>query len=474
MPRLVLFDLNTSFDWKFLLAALLLITMQALSPGAQSKERVLSDRVTENSFSSDPNRDDLFNNDKKILLECIKIIRFNVKFHEEANRRWWWRDWLYPLEKEASTGLTFANSVVDIRQRSRGLQNTDLISKVAQKKGLDCAITGHALGGMASTLELAQNGLVVLRARKNHFSPKQSVAFVKSGVDIIDKLLIDRERILALDVSSDQYQVRVLQGRLLKHIRNQVVFEFTQWSVNSREVEWRENTFYAIDALQNFTSMGSSITSLHNLTASNLGEEAAVSSLVAHSLETLNPLIRTFAGACIGKYQRWHLSKVFPQDKPRTMKQLLNDWTELDSLISSSKLSNDESLRELAFLVRKSQNFDGPLDDEVKSIEHLRRVADQQAISGPLIGLTKVAESSCDLVAENGYASDVSNRIKLAGKISDASGQGYSLLATPTAKALHYRYTKRLSRQGKLPSQIMHERLIKLDQLEAKIEAARP
>ncbi len=96
---------------------------------------ILSEQVSQNSFTSSPTARTLFAIDKKILLQCIDLIRFNVRFHEEANRRWWWRDWLYPAEKEGATALTFANSIVDINERARGLENTDLISKVDERNG---------------------------------------------------------------------------------------------------------------------------------------------------------------------------------------------------------------------------------------------------------------------------------------------------------------------------------------------------
>jgi hypothetical protein len=461
--------------WVLFIAGLLLLVPLTFCPGVWSADSTLSERVSQDSFSSDPTSVALFDTDKKILLECIKLIQFNVRFHQEANRRWWWRDWLYPMEKEAATGLTFANSMVDIKQRTRGLDNTDLISKNAERKGLNCDVTGHALGGTSSALELAQNGIVALMARHKGFSPKQSVKYVKGGIDIIDNLLRERERLVTAGSTAEQ-PVRVLQGRLLKHIRNQVIFEFTQWSINSREVAWRENVFFLIDTMQNYTNVGSGIFSNYALKNSNNEGASAIASLVAHSMETANPVIRTFAGHCIGRYQRWRLAKVFPETEPRTMKKIMDEWQNLDQLLATNSTSTNDQIKELAFLVRKSQNFDGALADEERSIEHLRRVADQQAISGPLIGLTKIADSTTSVVARYELSNNhvVSNEMKLGGKISDASGEGYSLLATPTAKVLHYRYTRRLAREGKLPSQIMHERLIKLDQLQQKITAARP
>ncbi len=417
---------------------------------------------------------ELFTLDKKIILECIRIIRFNVAFHQTANRRWPWRDWLYPIAKEASTGLTFANSVVSVYQRSQGLKDTDLISKTAERKGIDCSIAGHALGGSASTSELTQNLMVALIASHRGFSNRSAIKTVKSGINTVDLLLADREKLVAQEQHDKNYAVRVLQGKVLKHIRNQVIYEFTQWSVTSRAKFWRETTFYAIDAMQSFTSMNAAIMSKRALQNSDLSGRAAITSLVAHSLVTLNPLIRTTTGRVVSKYQDWRLSKVFGIDRPRTMPQLRNDWTQLEATLSRNGGAQSVPIKELIFLVEKSENFDEPLAEEDRRLEHLQRVADQQAISGPLIGLTKIAESTSNIAAHYGCSTNpgASNKVKLAGKISDLSGQSYSLLATPTAKILQFRYHRRLAREGKLPSQIMQGRLHNLDNLEKQVTDA--
>src|SRR5271156_1895390 len=127
--------------------ALLVAMVLIFPPKARSDHAVLSDRVDSSSLTRESNRRTLFDLDKKIVLDFIEIIRFNAHFHEEANRQWWWRDWLYPIEKEAASGLTFANSIVAIKQRASGMENTDLVSKTALRKGYDCDITGHAIGG---------------------------------------------------------------------------------------------------------------------------------------------------------------------------------------------------------------------------------------------------------------------------------------------------------------------------------------
>jgi hypothetical protein len=55
-------------------------------------------------------------------VECIKLARFNAQHHDGVNRKNFAQEWLY-LCREAGTALAFSNTIVDIRQRARGLKD---------------------------------------------------------------------------------------------------------------------------------------------------------------------------------------------------------------------------------------------------------------------------------------------------------------------------------------------------------------
>jgi hypothetical protein len=64
--------------------------------------------------------------------------------------------------------------------------------------------------------------------------------------------------------------------------------------------------------------------------------------------------------------------------------------------------------------------------------------------------------------------------LTFAGSISQASGQAYALIATPTAAFMHFKYKRKLAKRGELPSQVLKKRLMALDDLEKQLKAARP
>ncbi len=416
--------------------------------------------------------------DRKILLELIKFSRFNIHFRLEANYHWAPRALLYPLAQECGTGAIFSNNVLDLSQRARALDNPQLISTPSRKRGLEASITGSAVNGTSSAVELAQNTYVAWRARQQGFSPERAVAFVKSSLKAIDDLLSERDKVLHAEAATDTTSQTELEGRLLNHVKNQLLFEFKAWSVASRETEWRENTFYSIDTARNFTSMSASIIGLKAFSEKSLRGNSAITSLVGNSLATLNPLIRDVAALLMQKYQQKKLDKIFPQNRPRTIDELRQKWDDLDQLILAKQAGTPDKqfITEISFLIRSSQTLDASLAREEKRIQKLRRVAAQQAVAGPIIGLAGIARAIGNTVSYYGYRSEpiTANRINFAGQISQTTGQAYSLVATPKAAISHAIYQRRRSKMGTLPSQILKARLVRLDELEAQIKNFNP
>lgn len=423
-------------------------------------------------------RQDVFEVDRGILLECARLARFRLHFRAENNRSGFWRSWIYPLEQETGTSLSFSNTLTDLTQRARGLNDPNRISRPSLKKGLACAVTGQTITATSSSIELLHNGYIAWLAAQKGFSPRKSEAFVADSLQKIDALLAERETILVANPEIPERKSLILQGKLLKHIRNQLLYSFKEFSVRSREQEWSENTFYAIDASQALCQLSASLMAYKGFTTPTYTGAAAISNLVANSLVTVNPIVRTMVGRYVAKRQRRHLDKVFPQARPRTTEQLRQDWHEYaDIMPVQAKVApgdNNSTIKEVSFLSMQSDFGDQALARESGEIARLHRVADQQAISGPIIGLASLARSTCSTVAYYGYRDDriVSNRISFAGRISQASGQAYALIATPRAKIKSVIYSRKLKREGRLPSQIYQAGMKKWDDLEASIKAA--
>ncbi len=413
--------------------------------------------------------------DKSLLLEFIKLARFNIRFHQEANRREKWRAPIYAAGRESGTAVSFASSLIDLKQRVRGLDNPALISRNALKNAVSTSLVGSAISGSASSIELAQNSWIMLNAHKDGYSPEASITFVKEIIGTTNGLLNERERLAAASPLLNRRQAYELEDIVLRRIRQQLLFEFSTWSCQSRGRAWRENTFYGVDALQNFTRMSSTIIGLRGFADPKLGGAGAITVLIANSVATLNPILCGLMGFSISRYQNFKLSHEFSTARPVSPLDASSAEPMLNALQNDSD-KESKLLEKLAFLSDKSQRFDVVLDRETKDIERLRRVAQQQTIAGPIIGMTSLPAALMGTIAFYDFRKDrvTTNKLLFSGRISALSGQAFALIQTPYTLFSGVARNRRLHRLGQAPEQLLSERLKNLDQLEEQIKTTAP
>jgi hypothetical protein len=465
-------------DLKFLLIALLLLMSKTCLPPCWALEEQSAAKAGSVVLSDSQATEKVFEIDRAVVLECISLSRFNIRYHLEANRHWSTRDWLYPLWQELGTGASFANTIDDLNQRAKGLDKLDRISKSAQKGGLESAIVGSSLSGTSSAFELAQNVFFQIRARRLGFSNAAAIAYVHARLNSIDRSLEDRAHLVVLVSDLRKRQMLELEGTLLKRIRGQLLFEFKKWSVHSKEIAWREGTFYAVNAIQNYITCASSMMSLKGFSNPNYRGAAAISAVVADSLATINPPFRTAIGIYMRKIQRRRLVHSFRESSLGAREDSTVDWEQLKQLVERNldPVKDVNDIEEITFLSERSRRLDLALDKESEKIDKFRRVAAQQAISGPAIGFASLVRSVLFTIAFYGYRHNpvTANQLSFAGRISQASGQSYSLIVTPTTAITGAIYKRRLSERGELPAQKFEERLRKLDEWEQRLKTSHP
>jgi len=413
--------------------------------------------------------------DKQIFLELIHLSRFNVRFHMEANRYQKWRSWSYPLGRESGTAVTFAGNLTDMTQQAKNLNHPRGIRREAIENAVALQITGNAISGTASGLELAQNTWIMWKARKQGYSPAASLAFVKERANKITALIAEREKLTEMETSATHRHVRELETMLMKRILQQLLFEFRTWSCHSRDLAWRDNTFYTIDSAQSFVRMTGAIIARKALDEPDLARHAIACALVSTSAATINPLLRNLVGITVRKYQDRKLKRELHCERPAIPAGLVaEDLKQLHANHPDEK-EQQELLTRAVLLSERSDRIDLNLDREVREVARYRQIAQQQTISGPLIGLTGLAGATLSAVAFHGYRDEPLKAIKLgfAGRISTITGGGYALINTPYTYFKGARRNKKLRERGEHPTQLLKERLDYLDKFEAQVNATK-
>lgn len=411
--------------------------------------------------------------DRELMLSYIQLARFNIHFYLGATHHQWWRFWTYPLTRESGTCCALAAAVVDLSQLSRGLNHPGKISRSSVRRSTACALTGTVLSGSASALELAQNSWVMFMARKNGYSPRDSLAYVREVCAKTDTLMKERDDLVSGIGSEKIKAVRELESNLFRQIEEQLLFEFRKWSCYSRELAFRENTFFALDAMQNYTAMTSAILALKGFRNPHCRGAVSITSLTAASIATLDPLIALLSGKAILMYQAHKLDAGFPHKKPAISPEI-SERT-LEAFESDGEIAAKTDLSKVALLINRSERFDQTLDSESGAIHRLRAIAQQQAVSGPLIGLASVSRTILADVAQFSYkrAPVPATRLLFAGRIPQIAGQSYALANTVATKAAAVRKNNQLKKRGQLPSQVFAQRLKSLDELERVVRSGK-
>jgi uncharacterized protein YbjT (DUF2867 family) len=143
----------------------------------------------------------------------------------------------------------------------------------------------------------------------------------------------------------------------------------------------------------------------------------------------------------------------------------------INALRSGKTTEEDVDLSHVSLLTSNALVLDKALGNDVRTIQNLRGVAQQQEIPGPLIGLTSVARAT--IATDAYYSSDPrkTNQMLFAGRIPQSVGQTAAIVITAATKIMSVKKDAELRRRGALPSQIFSQRLKKLDALEAIVRS---
>ena len=411
--------------------------------------------------------------DLKLMLDYIDLSRYNIHFYTKASHHQWWRTWSYPISRESGTATSLAGSITDLSQRARGLNYPGKVSRSSTRKAGMCSLTGNSISGAASALELTQSAWVIFQAQRRGYSAIASVEHVRQAVKETEALLKRREELTATIKSEKIKAMRELEAKVFEQIQEQLLFEFRKWNCFSRELAWRENTFFTLDIIQNFTNATSSLCGLKSYKNPYLRSPAVILSLTSNSIAAANPLIANLVGRAVDKYQKKQLSRDFPLTKPKLSSEISPD--SIKALKDAAGSSEDTDLSRVAFLAARAQRLDHSLNRDINSITGLRAIAQQKAISGPLIGMASVTRSIMENVAEFGYGKQkvISTRILFAGRIPQICGQSYAVSNTIATRFLALLKNQKLKAHGDLPAQVFSRRLKDLDNIEAQVRSGK-
>jgi hypothetical protein len=409
---------------------------------------------------------------RKLILAGVELERFSLKYRKASTEQPKFRRLRFFLAQEAGAAGAMAFEATGLKQFGTGRRHPLQVNKSALHASLVAGLTGSVIAGSGAGLELASNAALAYKNKRRGFDPRAANRFVCEKVKEIDRLLAERDAIVAAHADSPAHDRAIAEGRLARQIRNASLAEYAAFHSDVKGYATFTNTFFALNALTNsLASTGLGI-AYQSINTPKYTGPANIFFIVTGAIIIAVPMVSSGAGT----FMRWHayhsLCKRLGEEPRFDFAEFSAARARVQELESTKQgvLIPTLPMVERAALYAESQDrFQKQIIDETNVARHLEKVALQSNLLGPAIGSTLMTQG---ILGTYGYYKFTFRpRPQLAyafrGAVVGTTGAGGLALGGNAAWFLaSYAYEHHLRSEHRLPSQVIDERLSHLDDLE--------
>jgi hypothetical protein len=413
---------------------------------------------------------------KKILLAGIQLERFSLNYRQESVKQPKFRRIRYFLAQEAGAGGELGFEVTGDVQFNKGRKRPLQISMGALRGSLIGAFVGSVIGGAGSGVELTSNAMLAMKNHRNGFSPREADKFVVGKLKEIDTLLSERERIVSSNADLPTHERAVLEGEILKQLRNAFLDEYSHFHADARGFATATNTFYTINVATSVVGSTASVIAFHGVRNPHQNGAANVLFIVAGAMDMVNPLISSAVAKIV--VSRDH--KKF-KDEVGGSEQF--DYARLAAArarLAATASVNTGSLMpafpvvdRMAVYEESGDLFRKQIDNETAWARHFGKVALQSSLFGPIVGGGLMTQGILGTAGYYKYPLRPRKQLALFhdGAIIGTGAAGIAVVGTAGQLLASYSYENHLRKKGMLPEQLIKARLDHLNELEKSISA---
>jgi hypothetical protein len=409
---------------------------------------------------------------RRILLALIDVERFNLRYRRDSAKEPKGKRLRYFLAQEtgAATGLTYECVIIDQLQVGRRRPLT--INKNALDGGLKTVMIGSIIAGAGSGLELASNSLHALKSHKDKIDSQSANNYMSSHINQIDALILERETFLSQYASHPHFRIAAQEGKILRLMRDAVIFEYSQFHKDIRKYRARENMFYALNIATNTLTAVSIQQGILGLKNPDKNGPANILFSIAGAFTMASPLISNATGVVAEKAANRKLKKIFGEKKEFDYDELRTAQAEF------AKSLKDIDAKEVTRAVYRAGEYTQSteashrlMESETKVMRYLNKVAVENSLFGPVIGGTLLGQGIAGTVGYYKYHPSLKELdLTYKGAVSGCVGTGMAVGLNAVGLVADLLYSRKLSKKNLLPKQIIEERLSHLDQVEKQIK----
>ncbi len=412
---------------------------------------------------------------KRILLTGIDLERYTLRFRRDSAQQTYFKRLRFFAMQEAGAACGLAYEIVAVDELREGRKNPLKIDKGHLRKGLTAAMVGSTVAGASSGLELTRNGILALYNKKRGMDPASANQYVVSHVKQLDELLAERESIVAQHKTHELYEQAVLEGRLMRALRNAAVSEYSVFYKDIKSYRAKENTFYAMNIATNVLGALAAKVGIDALNNPDLNGPANILFTLAGAFTMISPAVATVTGKVTGKIADHKLHSMLG-DVPKT------DFAATHAMAAEfdRSIKNIDQTKYPFALSRASSYlgscglFENQMKSETMISRYLNNVAVESSFAAPPIGGTLLAQGIMGTRAFYHYGNrrplknlDLTYKGALVGTVGTAVATGL----TGVLLLGDWAYYWKLKKEKRLPKQLIESRLKHLDELQVAVEA---
>jgi hypothetical protein len=411
---------------------------------------------------------------KRILLTGIDLERYTLRFRRDSAKQTYFKRLRFFMMQEAGAACGMAYEIVAIDELREGRKNPLKIDKGHLRKGLTSALVGSTIAGSSSGVELTRNAILALYNKKHGMDPKSANEYVVSHVKQLDALLTEREALVAQHSNHELYAQAVLEGKLMRSLRDEAVGEYAKFYKDVKAYRAKENTFYAMNIATNVVGAVAAKVGMDALDNPKLNGGANILFTITGALTMASPLVANATGRVTGVFAERKMRSLLGElpaldyEATRTQAQEFKD-----SIKNIDQAKYPFAMSRASDYLQGSKLFQKQMNREVRIGRYVNKVAVESSFIAPPIGATLLTQGILGTRAFYKYEFQPRKNLELnyKGAIVGAVGTAVATGVTGVLLISDWAYYWKLKRENRLPKQMIEARLKHLDELQASVEA---
>jgi hypothetical protein len=404
---------------------------------------------------------------REILLLGLDFEQYSLNYRINALRDDRTKRVRYFLGQEASAAGAMTAAIIGTDQTYKVIHSPHRVNLRAIKNLNKLGEVTSIIGGASSGIELASNSWHAIKDKAQHRDSKTATKYLTKELREIDTLLAERKALIASSAGQNaakwaQYES---ETKLLDIMRDVVVNEHKNFEITKVGFRTSENVFYVLNI---GTSVLSAVQYRYGYRAvrhPRCAGTSALASTISAGMVMANPVIASVSSRVAKRRARKFLDREFGVvAQPPSVDQLKDCVAELQRTSANTKDDPSCQITSAAILDAYgvvSQIFPRELESEIRLLHELDQVAVQNEVLAQPIGGAALASGVTSMTAYYKHRNKprAAANSNYASAVSGLVGAGMATGLTAIGFAFETWNRHHLKAEGKLPEQLMEERI---------------